>query len=404
VIADGEEVFNCHFEYGPSASYGANAPCTSAPGAGEGPVEVSASATELTPNTVYHFRIVAANAGGVAYGEDRTLTTLPGPPAVVTGAASAVTQTAAVLNATVNPLGESVSECRFDYGESAAYGASAPCSALPGSGSGAVEVSAPVAGLGDYRSYHFRIVATNQTGTSYGPDRTFNTLSYAPEFGRCVETAPRAGRYANSICTKWGSGAHHEWHSQAPGAHFTLKLATGIVALETVKRWRVTCKAATGAGEYSGRKTLGGIVLSFTGCEHLGEPCTSVLATEGEIVTDPLEGVLGVERLGTTSATNKIGLELHAAAEGGVLMEFACGITAVALRGGVIAPVAANRMLTSTTLKYSASRGTQRPERFLGEPAAILEASFGGGTFERAGLALVATQLNSEAVETNSVA
>jgi hypothetical protein len=404
VNPNGQEVFNCHFEYGTTTSYGSDTPCSALPGAGEGPVEASAPAQGLTANTTYHFRLVAANGGGVAYGADETLTTLPGPPAVVTGAASSITRTAATLNASVNPLGETVSDCHFEYGVSASYGSSVPCSQLPGSGSGAVEVSAPVGSLGEYHPYHFRIVATNPIGTSYGADRTFNTLSNAPEYGRCLEVTPHTGLYANNGCTKWGSGMRYEWHPGAVGVHFTVKLIAGAAAFETVKRSLITCTSETGSGEYTGQKTLGGILLTFAGCEQLGQKCTSLLAAEGELVTNPLEGVLGVIRLGLTSASNKIGLELFPAGKAGAFMEFTCGLTTVTLRGAVIVPVVANKMLTATTLKYSASRGKQHPERFLGEPAAILEASFGNKAYEQTGLTLEATQTSGAPVETNSVA
>jgi len=404
VNPNGQEVFNCHFEYGTTASYGANTPCSTLPGAGASAVEVSAPAHGLTANATYHFRIVAANGGGVGYGADQTFTTPPAPPAALTGVASSLTQTAATLNATVDPLGEMVSNCHFDYGVSASYGSSVPCSMLPGSGSGAVEVSAPLVALSEYGVYHFRIVATNPTGTSYGSDRTFNTLSNAPEYGTCTAVAPRAGRYASNSCTKWGAGMGYEWHPGALGAHFTVTLTAGKAAFETVGRSRITCKTETGSGEYSGRKALGGMSLTFTGCELLGQKCTSLLAAEGEIATSPLEGVLGVERLGKTSASNKIGLELAPVGKAGAFMEFSCGITTVMLRGAVIAPVVANKMLTATTLRYSASRGRQQPERFVGEPAAILEASVGGKAFEQAGVILEATQAGGEPVETNSVA
>jgi hypothetical protein len=402
VDPNGQEVFNCHFEYGTTTSYGSNTPCSALPGAGESPVEVSALAQGLTANTAYHFRLVAANAGGVAYGADETLTTLPAPPTVVTGAASSITRTAATLTASVNPLGETVSDCHFEYGVSASYGASVPCSQLPGSGSGAVEVSATIGSLSEYHPYHFRIVATSPIGTSYGADRTFNTLSNAPEYGRCVEVTLHTGLYASSGCTKWGSGGRYEWHPGAVGVRF--KLNASAVAFETVKRSLITCSSETGSGEYTDQKSLGDIHLTFAGCEQLGQKCTSLFAAEGELVTNALEGVLGVLRLGSTNASNKIGLELFPAGKTGALMEFSCGLTTVTLRGAVIVQVVANRMLSATTLKYSASRGKQHPERFLGEPTAILEASFGNKAYEQTGLALEATQTSGAPVEINSVA
>jgi phospholipase C len=97
------------------------------------------------------------------------------PPAEETGLASALAATTAKLNATVNPDGAPVSGCRFEYGKSISYGASAPCASLPGSGSAPVAVSAALTGLSANTSYHYRILATNAAGTSYGPDLIFTT-------------------------------------------------------------------------------------------------------------------------------------------------------------------------------------------------------------------------------------
>ena len=64
------------------------------------------------------------------------------------GTASAVsTDSATIWAATVNPNGGAVSECRLEYGTTPAYGSSAPCTPSPGSGVGAVAVSASLAGL-----------------------------------------------------------------------------------------------------------------------------------------------------------------------------------------------------------------------------------------------------------------
>src|SRR5205823_3056379 len=73
-----------------------------------------------------------------------------------------------------------VSECRFEYGTTTAYGKSAPCAPSPGSGEGSVAVSAPVTGLTANTTYHFRISATNAGGTNKGSDETMKTLPPAP--------------------------------------------------------------------------------------------------------------------------------------------------------------------------------------------------------------------------------
>jgi len=105
-----------------------------------------------------------------AFGESPPL-----KPTVVTGAASSVGSSTAVLNATVDPNGWTVAACTFEYGPTTAYGHSVPCSALPGGGSAPVAVSAAVSGLSAASTYHFRIDATNVFGTSRGAGHTFKT-------------------------------------------------------------------------------------------------------------------------------------------------------------------------------------------------------------------------------------
>jgi IPT/TIG domain len=181
VNPNGSEVTDCHFEYGTTTSYGSNVPCTPPPGAGTTPVEVTAEVFGLTANTTYHYKLSATNAGGVNVGSDetfQTLATVGSPPTALTAAASSVTRSSVTLNATVNPDGGEVYECKLEYGTTTSYGSSAACSALPGHGESPVAVSASVTGLTPNTTYHFRISATNPGGTSAGGDETFKTQPF----------------------------------------------------------------------------------------------------------------------------------------------------------------------------------------------------------------------------------
>ncbi|MFZ0041689.1 MAG: hypothetical protein WAK93_10305, partial [Solirubrobacteraceae bacterium] len=102
-------------------------------------------------------------------------------PTVVTGSASGIINTAATINGVVNPLGDAVNSVAVQYGTTTAYGESVNASpdTLP-SGPSPVKVSAVPNDLIPGTLYHYRVVATNAYGTSYGADQTFTTTGHAP--------------------------------------------------------------------------------------------------------------------------------------------------------------------------------------------------------------------------------
>ncbi len=87
--------------------------------------------------------------------------TVVGPPISVTGDAS-VADLSATLTGTVDPEGNQVTDCHFEYGPTLTYGGSAPCAKNPGAGNGAVPVSATVSGLRAGTTFHYRLVASNE--------------------------------------------------------------------------------------------------------------------------------------------------------------------------------------------------------------------------------------------------
>jgi hypothetical protein len=107
-----------------------------------------------------------------------TITKQP-TPTVTTGSATSVTSSSATLNGTINPNGLSTTYY-FEYGTTTSYG-STTSETDAGSGTDDVSVSADLTGLSEGMTYHFRLVATNSGGTSYGDDATFtSTTTPAP--------------------------------------------------------------------------------------------------------------------------------------------------------------------------------------------------------------------------------
>ena len=101
-------------------------------------------------------------------------------PVIDEESTTAVSQTAATLQAEVNPNGADT-RYRFEYGPTTAYGKSAP---LPDKDIGTSEqtVSVLVTGLVSGSTYHFRVVASNSEGVSEASDFVFTTHSGPSSF------------------------------------------------------------------------------------------------------------------------------------------------------------------------------------------------------------------------------
>jgi hypothetical protein len=97
----------------------------------------------------------------------------PSAPTIYTGGSSALTSSSVALGGGVNPNGQEAS-FYFQYGPTTAYGSQTP-SASAGNGTQQHNVTAAVAGLTPNTSYHYRLVAVNNAGTSLGGDHTFTT-------------------------------------------------------------------------------------------------------------------------------------------------------------------------------------------------------------------------------------
>jgi hypothetical protein len=105
---------------------------------------------------------------------------------VSTEPASNITLTSAALNGMVNPNGEELTLCQFEYGEgeTGAFEHTVVCEQEPaaiGKGTTAVPVTAKLTGLSADSPYHFRLVARNAHNTSEGAPQSFTTIE--PVFG-----------------------------------------------------------------------------------------------------------------------------------------------------------------------------------------------------------------------------
>jgi hypothetical protein len=180
------------FQYGPTMSYGAQAPLT--PGdAGEGNIAISkeAALSGLEHGTTYHYRIVAtndnANTPQTSYGGDRTFTTLSTPPILSGVSVSGVTQSSATITATLDSQGL---PARYELQlgstpgllQAQAFGNTAGAAVFP--------LTLTVGSLSPGTLYYYKLIATNLNGTAESPTGESFTTVAGPSASRTPLTQP----------------------------------------------------------------------------------------------------------------------------------------------------------------------------------------------------------------------
>lgn len=205
VNPESEEVpAGCKVEYGTSTAYGSTILCSPENvGTGETPVAVTANLTGLVPHTLYHYRVVATNTNGSTPGADQTLTTVSVAPVVVSESGVSLSPREGILAATID-TDESDTTYHFVYGTTIGYGLSFPARESDLGAAAQAGASLSVGELQPGTVYHYAVVATNEGGTTVGPDETFTT---APGVLPVVATGVASGVSQNAVTISGTIGA-----------------------------------------------------------------------------------------------------------------------------------------------------------------------------------------------------
>jgi hypothetical protein len=250
-----------------------------------------------------------------------------GAPIVKTTAASFVSETEATLNGVVNPNGEST-KFYFEYGTTTSYGSKT----AEGTRTGTTEYSVlrVAEGLTAGTTYHFRVVATNSSGTSYGADEVLKTLA-KPEF------VPKSGKLTE--LEYLGNGETESYW-------------------ETPYEKRFGCSGVHIRGQVTGASTVVG-KINFTGC-HIPafNECRSSKGKAEEIASEELEGTL----VYLSRSAKKLGIVFQPKSTT-YLIKYACTApyNNTEVRGSIIFPIGpVNKMGYSFDVpQLNQSRGKQ---------------------------------------------
>jgi hypothetical protein len=203
----GGAVSECVVEYGFNIAYKHTLPCAPAtPYGAETPVSVPLSG--LLPGAEYHYRILATNENGTTEGADQSFHT-KAVLGVETRPAEAITTHTAKLNGRLDPDAIATTY-HFDYGINTLYGHRTP-EVSAGNTSGAIDLAPQeIDELQSGRTYHYRLVATNELGTSKGEDATF-TVAKAPTIGgaEATEITPTSARLSAQINPGGAATTYH---------------------------------------------------------------------------------------------------------------------------------------------------------------------------------------------------
>jgi hypothetical protein len=165
-----------HFLWGTSIGALTEETPETAAGAISSDTSESEELSGLSANTTYFYKAVADNASASTQaGNVRSFTTSAAGPVISEASATAITETTAKIDITINPGGADT-EYRVEYGPDSSYGQHTEFADI-GAASSPQEVEVPLTGLQAGSSYHFDVVARNSVepgGVSSG-DQQFST-------------------------------------------------------------------------------------------------------------------------------------------------------------------------------------------------------------------------------------
>lgn len=414
----------CVFQYVTESSYfstgfegASEKPCSPAgPFSGTATTAVSATATGLSPETSYRFRLLATSSNGSNGGAALSFTT-PGAVNVQTGPVSNLTASSATLNGTVNPEGTELEECNFEYRLAVGNFETAPCAESPatiGSGSSPVPVHLDLTDLSPGTAYQFRLVGKNEFGTSSGFLEEFRTkgptviqesIAGVGESVATFKATINPNGVATSYVFEYVTQAEFEVDGYAgaasvPAGGKDIGAGTGGIevsaqaeglAPQTAYRFRVVATSADGTATGSG--------VSFTTrapSPSFG-PCPNDAFRTG--FGAALPDCRAYER---ATPADKGGLDTTGFADLLIAASDGSGVTASSAGGSGTPASGGGRQDVTTMLssRVGDSWGTQRllPPESLGEKAEYLGASHDmrfalveAGDFDQAGLFLIDT-------------
>jgi TonB-dependent SusC/RagA subfamily outer membrane receptor len=215
------------FEYGTTPGHGNIIAAAQSPVAGNISACVSADVTGLKAGITYYFRVVAANSLGKTTSIDIPFKYSGEVPFAETNAATNSSPRTAQLNGIVNARGMST-VVTFEYGTTTSYGTTIAAAQSPVTGLTSARVNANVTDLKAGTNYHYRIVTTNDEGTTYGEDVSFKSEYVFGEYlyGGYIFYVDETGEHG-LVCAPSDQSLNALWGHSVPAGAVGRAIGTG---------------------------------------------------------------------------------------------------------------------------------------------------------------------------------
>ena len=189
----------------------------------------------LSPNTLYHYRVISGNVNGTTTSGDYTLTT-NGPPVITNVQATSIAATSATITWTTN----NASDSAVSYGTTTSYGSQAS------SASQVTSHSVNLTGLTASTTYHYQCVSVNAYGTATTADYTFATTAVPVEI--IVDDSAAVFSGSSSWTAATGAGYDSTYHYGNNRATNITRICTWTPTIATAGYYNVYCTYPAGGG------------------------------------------------------------------------------------------------------------------------------------------------------------
>ena len=226
---------------------------------------------------------IGVSGEGTVYASERTADTIERfddvpLPTVVTETPSDVSETAMTLQGTVNPEGEPVTECYFEYGtEPGKYTSKVACEQEPKTlvGTGALPVSRTLAGLPAASVRSVRLVAADAKGTNYAvgvtishPTTTGETFSNVSVIAATLSATIDPGGLATKYRVEYGTSTSYgasTLEENIGGTYQDVAVRVELTGLQPGTQYHLRVVATNALGTIDGPDVTFATYLSVAG-------------------------------------------------------------------------------------------------------------------------------------------